>query len=268
MVVYGYCRVSTWNQREHGSSLIEQAQQIEAYCEKEGHTLAEIFGDEAKSGAGVEDDMIAGRAAYLAMMAAIPRAGVQAVVVLSTSRLWRSEQAKYIVHKELKRAGCDVIAIDRPSYSIYRKDPSDILVNGVIELVDSYEREEIRVKLSRGRVRKASNGAYAGGGIKYGYRLESAIEMVEGKQVKTSVLVPCPAEEIVVRLVFDLREENPGCTLEDIARALNQEGYKTRQQAKFTRVHVKRILDSEEFYRGTYHYGGVTSQGVHEPLLG
>lgn len=267
MLVYGYCRVSTWNQKEHGSSLAEQEQQIIEYCKAQGHTLVEIFRDEAKSGAGTEDDMITGRDGYISMIGSIRRNNIQAIMVLSTSRLWRSEQAKYIVHRELKRLGCDVIAIDRPSYTIYRKDPSDIIVNGMLELIDSYEREEIRVKLSRGRMRKASSGEYAGGGVKYGYRLESTIEIVDGKQVKCSRLVPHSDEELIVRMVFTIRKDFPECSMDEIAKALNSEGYKTRNQAKFNRVHIKRILDSEDFYKGLYTYGGITSQGVHEPLI-
>ncbi len=50
---------------------------------------------------------------------------------------------KVLVHRELKKAKSDVIIIEQPNYSIYSKDPNDFLINGMIELLDQYERMSI-----------------------------------------------------------------------------------------------------------------------------
>lgn len=52
----------------------------------------------------------------------------------------------------------DVKAIDRPTYSIYKGNPNENLMNGVFELLDEYERAEIAMKLKRGRKKKAELG--------------------------------------------------------------------------------------------------------------
>ncbi len=79
------------------------------------------------------------------------------VVVLNTSRLWRSDMAKVLIQRELKKYEVDVKAIEQPNYSIYTHDPNDFLVNGMLELLDQYQRLEIALKLSRGRKKKAES---------------------------------------------------------------------------------------------------------------
>lgn len=60
------------------------------------------------------------------------------VVTLNTSRLWRSDIVKVLVHRELKKYGVDIRSIEQPQYSIHKKDPSDFLINGLMELLDQY----------------------------------------------------------------------------------------------------------------------------------
>ena len=60
--------------------------------------------------------------------------------------------------RELKRAGKDVWAVDNARYSIYAGSPEDFLVNGMVELIDSYERLSVILKLKRARKQKASSG--------------------------------------------------------------------------------------------------------------
>lgn len=53
----------------------------------------------------------------------------------------------------------DIKAIDRKNYSIYTQNPNEVFVNGMFELLDVYERQEIALKLKRGRFQKAKSGA-------------------------------------------------------------------------------------------------------------
>ena len=76
---------------------------------------------------------------------------------------------KVLLHRELKKNNVDIKAIDRPNYSIYTQNPNEIFVNGMFELLDVYERLEIALKLKRGRLQKAKDGGYAGGGAPFGY---------------------------------------------------------------------------------------------------
>ncbi|TDX89751.1 UNVERIFIED_CONTAM: hypothetical protein BJ099_1369 [Lysinibacillus xylanilyticus] len=50
---------------------------------------------------------------------------VSQVIVLNTSRLWRSDMAKVLIQRELKKYNADVKAIEQPNYSIYTHEPND-----------------------------------------------------------------------------------------------------------------------------------------------
>ena len=71
-------------------------------------------------------------------------------MVLTTSRPWRSGFAKVLIQKEFKRYGVDVRAIDHPTYSSFKndQDPFALLLNGMMELLDQYERLEMALKPS------------------------------------------------------------------------------------------------------------------------
>lgn len=257
--VVGYVRVSTGIQAKEGFSLEQQREEIESFCEAQGYQLLRIYEDAGLSGAKCdEDELVVDRPGIQDMLADIRYdGGVKYVVTLTTSRLWRSDIAKVLIHRELRRAGVDVRAIDRPTYSIYDSDPSAKLINGMLELLDEYERLEIALKLKRGRMQKAKRGGYAGGGAPMGYKAErdSKRLTVNEEQVPT------------IRRVFELREQHPGATLRELAELLNSEGLTTARGARWQCMQVKRVLDRQEFYSGQYSYAGITSEGKHTPIL-
>lgn len=57
---------------------------------------------------------------------------VDYVVTLNTSRLWRSDIVKVLVHREMKKYGVEIRSIEQPQYGIHKKDPSDFLIKGLI----------------------------------------------------------------------------------------------------------------------------------------
>ena len=254
----GYVRVSTDSQVRHGYSLDEQREEIVRYCNNQQYALLEIFSDEGVSGAKAdEDEMTVARDGLLDMLVYVKERGVRYIVVLSTSRLWRSDMVRVLIHRELKKCNVDVKAIDRPQYSIYTQNPNEVLVNGMLELLDVYERLEIALKLKRGRLQKAKEGGYAGGGVPYGYNCPRGYKRLLVNQ----------KEAQAVRKVFQLKKIQPNITLERIAYYMNLLGYTGRNGKDFNPMLVKRILDREGFYRGEYRYGDIKSMGDYEPIL-
>lgn len=256
--VLGYIRVSTTNQVKDGYSLEEQREEIEKYCENNNLNLIDIYEDCGKSGAKTdEDETHIERDGLIDLLARLKDGDIQFIVVLSTNRLWRSDMVKMIIHRELKKYKVDIKAIDRPSYSINASDPSSFLMNGIFEVLDSYERLEITLKLKRGRKKKAEGGGYSGGGAPYGYRA------VRGSKV----LEIDPEEARGVQRVFDLVRGCPDMTLREIGAQMSLEGYRGRKGGEFSPMLVKRILDKEDFYKGFYKYGEVESIGQHDSIL-
>ncbi|WNC14278.1 recombinase family protein [Brevibacillus brevis] len=231
--VVGYVRVSTQGQVKDGYSLAYQVEEIQRYCAHHNLELLDIYKDEGISGAKVdEDDLAIERDGLQEMLSDLKWRDVKYIVVLNTSRLWRADMVKVLIQRELRRNQVDVKAIEQPSYSIYAHDPNDFLVNGMMELLDQYQRLEIALKLSRGRRKKAQQGGYAGGRVAYGYKAT--------KGQKTLSVDPVQAE--TVRRVFDLKEQHPSWSLAQIAAELNQEGYTTVQGKPFSKVQVKRMF--------------------------
>lgn len=240
----GYIRVSTQGQAKEGYSLAYQRDEIEAHCKEQGWNLVHVYEDAGISGAEVDEEALA-------------NGGASYVLVLNTNRLWRSDIVKVLVHRELKRYGVDIKSIEQPTYSIHRKDPSDFLINGLMELLDQYQRLEIALKLGRGRMKKAQQGGYAGGRVAFGYTAKKGKKLIEVHE----------AQAFGVRRLFEMRERTPNLTLAETARRLNAEGYTTQQGKPFTKVQVKRILDRKALYEGKVCYGDVKAIGLHTPIL-
>jgi len=256
--VVGYIRVSTMVQVKDGYSLTYQVDEIRQYCQQHNLELVQIYEDRGISGAKVdEDDLTVEREGLQNMLADLKTTGARYVLVFNTSRLWRSDMVKVLIHRELKRHKVDVKAIEQPNYSIYAHDPNDFLVNGMLELLDQYQRLEITSKLSRGRRKKAEQGGYAGGGVAYGYTLDKGSNTLEVNEPHANT----------VRRVFELRRQYPTWSLSQLAAELNADGYTTKQGRPFSKVHVKRILDRECQYKGMVKYGNVVAQGHHQAII-
>ncbi|QOS98912.1 recombinase family protein [Brevibacterium sp. JNUCC-42] len=256
--VIGYVRVSTQGQVKEGYSLSYQIEEIQRYCADNNLELLDIYKDEGVSGAKVdENELTIEREGLQEMLSEFKWRDVKYIIVLSTSRLWRSDMVKVLIQRELRRFKVDVKAVEQPSYSIFTSDPNDFLVNGMMELLDQYQRLEIALKLGRGRKKKAQQGGYAGGRAAYGYN---------SKRGQKSIEINLEEATAILR-VFELRELFPNWSLSELAYQLNYDGFKTKQGSRFTKVQVKRILDREDFYRGIYCYGNIEAQGCHTPII-
>jgi site-specific DNA recombinase len=258
MNVIGYVRVSTQGQAKDGYSLAYQQDEIRSCCHEQGWNLINIYNDEGISGAKVDEDALeVDRIGFQNMLAVLSTQYIDAVVVLNTSRLWRSDIVKVLVHREFKKHGVDVRSIEQPTYSIHKKDPNDFLINGLMELLDQYQRLEIALKLGRGRNQKAQQGGYAGGRATFGYKAKKGQKciQVDERQAQT------------VRRVFEIKKQHVAWSLTQIAETMNEEGFTTGQGSLFTKVQIKRIIDKRDFYSGTYRYGDIEAIGLHEAIL-
>ncbi|MFB7158874.1 recombinase family protein [Lysinibacillus sp. NPDC056232] len=258
MNVVGYIRVSTQGQARDGYSLRYQEDEIKAYCKEQGLNLVHIFRDEGISGAKLNEEALEiDRVGLQEMLAHLSSVQIEYVLVLNTSRLWRSDIVKVLIQRELKKYGCDIKSIEQPFYSIHKKDPNDFLVNGLMELLDQYQRLEISLKLTKGRNKKAKEGGYAGGRATFGYM----------KQKGNKELIIHDSQAEAVKRLFELKQLHKKWSLSTFANRLNEEGYKTAQGKQFTKVQVKRILDRESFYQGIYTYGKIQANGKHQAII-
>jgi len=254
--VYGYIRVSTDSQAEKGYGLDTQRAAIVKYCKDNNLELLEIYEDKGISGTEtVEndgDELISKRKGLLQLLSALN--GTNTIVVLNTSRLWRSDIAKVLIRREIERKSGEVISIEQPRYSIYKKDPSEVLINGMFELLDEYERISITLKLAKGRTTKASKGDKPAGITPYGYKYA---------EDKKSVVID-DREAVTVKRMFSLSQA--GKTIQQVADALNGDGITTRQGKAWTKATVHGMLRNK-FYTGVLTHQQASITGNHEAII-
>lgn len=252
---YGYIRVSTASQAEKGYGLEAQENGIRDYAARNGIALEAVFRDAGISGNlkdTDDDEAIGKRAGLMELLAAV--AEDDTIIVLNTSRLWRSDMTKAIVRRELMKRSVKLISIEQPKYDLYNKDPNDYLINAIMEALDVYERMSISLKLARGRAVKANKGDKPAGLCPFGYRYTADRKHIE----------PDPDEAKVVKLLFT--EGQKGKSLWQIANFLNEQNIKTRRGCTWSAGSVQVVLRNN-FYIGILSHQGREIKGNHEPLI-
>ncbi len=258
---YGYIRVSTETQASKGYGLDTQRKDIEQYAADQGLELVGIFTDAGISGAVADDadgDALAKRQGLLEMLDTITEGDT--IIVKNTSRLWRSDNARALIRREIMKRKAHIASTEQPTYDIYTKDPNERLINGMMELLDEYERMAVVLKLAKGRATKAKKGTKPAGITPFGYRFTADDKSIEVHK----------AEADAVKKAFSMAQA--GDSLQMIADALTKQGIPTRRMSQgkpnttWTRQAVHYMLKNE-FYAGTLTHGNTTITGTHEAII-
>lgn len=253
-MITGYVRVSTATQSEQGYGLEEQKNAIRDYCKKNGITLDRIFTDEGISGRiddVDDDDALSKRTALIELFASIEDNGT--IIVKNTSRLWRSDMAKALIRRMIKKRNIKVVSIEQPRFDLYSDNPNDRFFATLMEAVDELERAQIAIRLAKGRKQKARTGAKPAGVCPYGY----------GYATDKKSIVIVEDEARIIKRIFS--EAMKGKSLAKIAEGLNADGLQTRR-GSWTSGGLSVILHNQ-FYCGTLTHDGVTYAGTHEPII-
>jgi DNA invertase Pin-like site-specific DNA recombinase len=248
MKVVMYRRVSTSTQVD-GFGLDTQKSSIEEYCKKNN---IEIVGDCIDSGvSGTSND----RDGLLEALTFIEEGKAQKIIVRDIGRLWRDIYQQAYVMGKLKDFNADFISIEDPNLNMHalENDPSQYLVNTILQALANHQRMEIKRKLAKGRTTKAQQGSKACGVAPMGYKWNS----------KAEIVIDTDRAEIV-RDIYKLY--NNGTSLQKIADSLNDKGITTDRGKMFSKQAISVILKND-FYCGVVAHGTIKQQGNHEPII-
>ena len=244
--VFGYVRVSTQTQYVRGYGIDAQITGIKNYCQTHGLKLIRIFRDKGISGTTLE------RPALMEMLSAFN--GVKKVVVLNTSRLWRdNDTVKMFIKHAFKQVGADIISVQQSNYSINSDDPSDFLTNGIMELLDQYDRMCINLRLAKGRKTKAQRGMKGCGVAPIGYTWNEKAEIVIDEKY-----------EDIVRDIF--KQYLALGSIGKVVQYLDSAHIATPRGNSFSKQAIADIL-SNPFYKGIVTHGNVCTTGKHQALI-
>ena len=235
MILVGYCRVSTENQREEGTIEI-QHKALTEYAEKNGHTLIEIFSDSLSGSRDLDN-----RPGLSLMFDCLEsRPDIEGVLIFKLDRLARDLYIQEHLIKKLQDLNKSLVSIKEPD--ILSNDPMRKAFRQFMGIVSELEKAFITMRLSGGRINKARKAGYAGGCPAIGYKAEGKELSVDTESVDT------------VRTIFSLRER---CyTLRDIADYLNGNNIPSARNGKWYAGTVKYILDNP-LYQGVMQYNNI-----------
>lgn len=234
--VVGYARVSTDTQTDN-TSIEFQVEKITEYCKLYDYDMAKVFVDNGKTGSSVEV-----REAYQEMMEYVSDKAnrVYAVVVLKADRIHRKLlNLLVMIENVLNPLG---IAFKSITENFDTSTSQGMMFLQMIGTFAEFERKTINERTRGGRIKTASDGAYAGGEPAYGYTA------VDGK------LVIDAHKASIVKKVFKLYPE--GMSMGEIAEKLNRIKIPTKTgKGKWTKQHISYILGNQT-YLGVYRYDG------------
>ena len=257
MKVAVYARVSSERQAEKDLSIPAQLRALGRYaCERSWEVVAEYV-DKAESARS------ANRPRFKEMVAAARRKNkpFEAILVWKLSRFARNREDSIIYKSLLRKHGVQVISINEP----VDDSAAGKLLEGMIEVIDEFYSTNLSEDTLRGMRENIERGFYNGGIAPFGYRRVK----VNIGTIERSKLEPEEAEASVVKRVFQMSLAGEGG--KDIAKALNNDGLKTRFGKPWSNTAINYMLRNE-VYTGSLVWTGknrelITTNNAHPALV-
>lgn len=234
-----YLRVSTDSQAQEGYGLDVQYNAIKRYVEAYEIKNVFVFVDDGYTG------MNEVRPAFSKMCELMGEGKVKLVITYSLDRIGRTQM---IILKFLKeqceKAKCDFYAV-KDNVDSRSRQTYGILIS-ILSIFAEFDHDAIISKLTSGRVQRAKDGFWKGGGLPpYGYKYSK----------KEGELVVFPEEAVKVGKVFEIYTTT-GYSPKKIADILGLSSDKA----------VFNILRNR-IYLGEVYYRGESYRGRHQPII-
>jgi site-specific DNA recombinase len=149
-----YARVSTERQGRQ-QTIDSHLALLRDWASSDHHELApqHVFTDEGYTGSRLD------RPGLDALRDAVQGGDVEVVAVLTPDRLTRKYAYQVLLLEEFRKAGCEVVFVQRP----LSDDPHDQLLLQIQGAVAEYQRAVLGERFRRGKLQKARAGHWFGG---------------------------------------------------------------------------------------------------------
>ena len=226
-------------QAEEGISLENQKERIRTYCRYKGMELVEILED-----AGVSGGKNAAREGFIALLDAIERREIKALVIYSLERLSRDMLTLLAFERLLDEYDIELHTIEG---EVNTATPDGFMNFAMKAFLGEMERRQVKYRTRSAMQHMKAKGAVVGS-VPYGYRRI-------GDQLEEE-----PGEQAIIAEVNRLYHS--GKTLSAICRALEEQGKRTRNGNPFSVMQVKRIIGGyEDTYKRKASEMGSTIKG-------
>ncbi len=232
--VCAYGRVSTEKEEQASSIVAQKSYFLDKIYSNPDWEFAGYFEDEGISGKSIEQ-----RDGFQDMIDKCEQGKIDLILTKSVSRFSRNIVDSISTARLLKEFGVEV-SFDQDGFRTFEPDAEMRLTVMSLMAQEEIMRQSKSVKF--GQFERVKNGKisynYVGW---YGYK--------KGTDGKPEIV---PKEALVVEKIFS--DYISGESLEMIAKALNKKNIPTRENAKWTKATVKRILENCK-YCGNFLYG-------------
>ena len=228
-------------------SLSAQQERLEAFCTSQygrDWTLTRVYSDMA-SGTHLH------RPELQQMLTDAAAGEFDVILVFRVDRLSRRLRELAQIVDELLSCKVALRSITEPFDTANAAGKMMLQLLGVFA---EFEHSSIISRTKTGMLRKAQSGSWPGGRVPLGYRFDKEA----GLQVE-------PGEAAVIRKIFEQYTEGKDGSSE-IAKRINNEGFRTRTGKKFGRKSVLLILRNP-FYVGRFRWQKEEFPSPHEPII-
>ena len=234
-----YVRVSTDNQLEK-YSIEEQTDRLKAYCKAKDIQIVKIYTDGGYSGGNVN------RPALQQMLQDIDKGLIDSVIVYKLDRLSRSQKDTLMLIEDCFLAkNVDFVSVNE---NFDTSTPFGRAMIGILSVFAQLEKDQITERFTMGRIGRAKNGYFHGGG-----NAPTGYDYIDGE------LIINDYEAIQVKDLYNRFLK--GYSIHNCWQYMQQ-----KYGGWSSEVLVRNVLKNE-LYIGKVKFKGVAYQGNHQPII-